>query len=734
MLTDRIRVSATLILACVLFAGPFAIAQDVATIEETLTGQTPTPKAGQKVSELWTQFIHYVRIARADLARSFGQAILDSGAEPREIYYLAEGTAGSRSLLADRGAKLEGMGEIVASLLKQVELGYEQVRKDPNEIAAAIKQLGGTLRGAELAMRRLQVSGEFAMPQLIQALGDDKTPQNIKENIVVLLPRLGKEAVRPLSAATLTDDPALQEIVANALGDIGYPSAAPRLKDLAARTDQPRVKQAAQRALTAVAGRNALDKSVAELYYDLATKYYYDAESIQADPRYETANVWYWQDNLGLFYKPVPRPIFNEIYAMRMSRLALESDSNFHPAVSLWVASNLKRQSQLPAGAADQTYGEDQPSPEFYARASGAKYLQEVLARALKDDDTAVALGAISALGKVSGAKTLVKPVEGGAQPLVRALTYGDRQVRFLATESLAMALPTEGFTGCEIVPVVLNEALRQTGQRTALLVIADEQTRTKVKDMVRAAGYEVLESTDCKDAIAQAHSAVAVDVVVLAGNPDPIMCVNAIRQDTRLSGMAVLVTERTEKLRELADADKRMVLVDSDAEAQQVADGLAQAVVLGVGQPMAPEAAAAWAVRAAHAIERLADTQNCVFDIKATRPALVANLADSREAVKLAAGEALAVMNDATAQQALAEQAVNAEQAENVRVAYFNDLSRSVRRFGNQLTEKQASAVVEVVKAEGTPALKEAAAQALGALDLPSQMIQSVIVQAKDQ
>ena len=59
---------------------------------------------------------------------------------------------------------------------------------------------------------------------------------------------------------------------------------------------------------------------MAQLCYDLAEKYYYGAESLQPDIRYETANVWYWQEGFGLTYKSVPRRIFSDIYAMRTAR------------------------------------------------------------------------------------------------------------------------------------------------------------------------------------------------------------------------------------------------------------------------------------------------------------------------------------------------------------------------------------------------------------------------------
>jgi CheY-like chemotaxis protein len=734
MLTHRNRTLATILMALTMMIGASNVLAQFDAAPAVDLDQD-TPQGDEKLADLWADFIHYIKIARADLARSYGQAVLQAQAEPREIYQLAQNTANARSVMVDRGAKLEGMEPIIEAMLDKIEQGFEQVRKDPEEIEAAINRLGGSLRAQEIGAQRLIVSGQYALPQMIQRLRDEDTPRNLRENIINVLPRMGKEAVRPLSVALQADDAALLETLADVLADIEYPHSAPRLKELAQREGVlDRVKTAANRALLIVAGREAARKSVAELYYDLATSYYYDAESIRADERYDMANVWYWQDDLGLVYRPVPRPIFNEIYAMRMARLALEHNAEYYPAVSLWVAANLKRQAELPEGAVDPTYGEDQPTAAYYALASGTKYLQDVLARALRDRDTAVAFGAINALARTSGAQTLVQPVAGGAQPLVEALAYPDRVIRYLAAVSLANALPKERFTGCNIVPVVLNDALRQSGSKVALLVMDNEETRNQMKDKLRGAGYEVTEAAACDAGIAAAHRGTGVDVVVLGSSPSPADCISSLRQDVRLAAKPVVVAYTTESLRELAQRDKRIVLVDADVEAAQLAEALDQAATLGVGSPMTPEAATMWAVRAAQAIERLADTNNPVFDLAATRPALIAALDDPREPVKLAAAEALAVMDSAEAQQALAAQAVNAELAENVRVAAFDALTESLRRFGNQLTDQLAGQVLDVVTGEGSDELKNSAAQALGAMDLPSEQIQSLIVKAKNQ
>ena len=113
-----------------------------------------------------------------------------------------------------------------------------------------------------------------------------------------------------------------------------------------------------------------LQRPLAQLYYELALRFYYRAESLVPDVRSSTANVWFWDEELGgLIYKAVPRQIFCDLYAMRMARLALEHDPKFYPAVSLWLAANLKRQVDA-GGRVDPTRTPNEPSATFYVLAA----------------------------------------------------------------------------------------------------------------------------------------------------------------------------------------------------------------------------------------------------------------------------------------------------------------------------------------------------------------------------
>ncbi|MBL7133189.1 MAG: hypothetical protein ISS78_03745 [Phycisphaerae bacterium] len=687
--------------------------------------------ADEKLAKAWGDFLHYVRIAQVKAAKSFAQALLDSKPDPKRIYELSIQSDDTHKVLA-RGSQLDELKPVIGEIRKMIETGYEEMRKDPAEIRKSINMLIKSVRAYEIGARRLVRSGEYAMPQIVQTLMDPKIEPLLRERLIMVLPRMGKAAVLPLSVALQCDQPHLQEIFAEALGRIQYPHAGPRLRQFLERKGLlKRVRTAAESALVLCAGPAAPNKSVAEMFYDVAEKFYYQRESLRPDERSPKANVWYWRDDIGLVYKAVPRQIFCDIYAMRMSRLALKHDPKFYPAVPLWLAAHINKETHLAEagqGAKDPTRGKEQPPARFYALAASARFQQAVLARGLRDYNTQLVLAIMKALVRTNGAKNMVK-VHGGAQPLVEALSYPDRNVRFMAAEALATALPDEQFNGHGFVVSVLIEALRQTAKKKAMIVVKDPAALNTLKDAVRAAGYEVMENSDPVRALAQVSEAGGVNVFVVDRSPGPEQMVILLRQKGQfVTTPVVAAVTVTESRRELAERDKRLVLIDPDAKSDAVAKALAEAAKLAAGKPMTPEEADKWAVRAAKAIRLLAITKNTILDYKRAQAALIEALKTKAE-IQVAAADALSVMPTAEAQRAIADLANDAKTVEGVRIAAYNSLIASVRKYGNQLTDAQSQSVVAVVVGKGSHALREAAGQTLSPLDLASEKMKQLIL-----
>jgi hypothetical protein len=700
--------------------GPVAPAADAAP-----EPGAPAPAADASLQELWEDMIHYLRRARPDLARPFANAILGGPFEDRELHRMAQTVRGSRAELT-RARRLEPVKALVEKLLARVDSGFEQERSDPQWIGRLIEKLGGTLSQFQYAAKRLTVSGEYAVPQLLMTLTDPQAPEALKVRAIAVLPRLGKPAVRPLSVALQTSDPKLQEVLANALGEIAYPHAAPRLRELLGRDDLvERVRRAARAALVACAGEAALRKTEAELFYEFALKYYGRADSLRADAAVPKANVWYWDADVGVDFRPVPREIFCDVYAMRMARLALQHDPTFYPAVSLWLSAIVRKEIDLPAGQADPTWPDDRRGARFHLLAAGAEYQQRVLQRALGDHNAAAATMAIEALADTAGAASLVEALPGGAQPLVAALTYPELRVRMLAALTLARAMPRRRFAGADLVMPILNTAFRISGKPRAALVATESDLGNRLKGLLRDADWVVLHRPDVSAAVAAAREAGGADIVVVA-TAEAGSVTARLRQEAifaTLPAVAVLANGRTEG--ELG----RVVAVPPDADDEAIAAAIAQAGKMTEAGAMPEAEAGRWAIQAANAVRALALTGTEVYDLDLTLPLLAEVLGDRRADVRLAAAGALAAMPAAEAQRAIGRLALDAGADEAVRVEALRLCTESVRRFEPMLTDDQAQAVLDIVAGEGAPALRQRAAQLHGALSRASEKISSLIL-----
>ncbi len=711
------------VLTVVLVGGAAATAQQTAS-SEALTAQT------------WRDFLHFIRVARPDVALAYGQDLLTDKADARHLYTLSVETPGAFGTLT-RGEAMEPLAETIERLRAKIEEGYRLISRDPERVLEAIDLLGGTMRQYGIGADRLKASGEYAVSMMVQRLSDPSITPLVRDRITRVLGELGREAVRPLTAALSSADPSVREAVCLALGRIGYAHAAPYLRARIADDEElDRVKDAAERALIAVTGkRQAAEVPLADYYYELARTYYDGTESILPDARFQTANVWYWSD-LGATYVEVPRAIFLDVYAMRLAREALMADKSYAPAVTLWLQANLRKEANLPAGATDPTRQDTQLPAAAYAKAAGAKYMQDVLAAALGAGETPVVKGAIAALRRTAGASNLAS-APTGVTPLVAALTYPDRRVRLMAAETLANAMPAKPFEGSELVVSGLIEALHQSGRKTVLLIEPDVNDRNRFKDWLRGGGYDVIDATDLGGALAKAEATSMVDMVVIDSriqSPPLGEAMTLIRRAPQLARQPVVMLTAGEDLiraRRIDEDEDLAVMAEIEGlEAEGLLAALAAADAAATGdEPIDEAEARRWVGRAASAIRLLGLADTKVFELNRTREALAANLTGTTDELKIACARALAVLASGPAQQAIAQLAASDDASEPVRIAAYQAAAESVRILGRQLTDSQCRDVVQVVRSTESQALRDAASELLGALNLPSEQIKDLIL-----
>jgi len=458
---------------------------------------------GQTLEENWNDFLHYTKIGRLDLARGYAQVILDSNPDPVELLALSkENPRGYAILLRviDTAPDAE-LVELSSKLLDIIKQGIFIRRSDPKIIVEEIKRLSSkTPRGRLTAVKRLQDAGEYAIPYMLDAVADPSREEEF-EKIVEALPQIGRDAIRPLVTALQTENVAVKGEIIKALGGIGYPQSLAYLKYIIEKDDSAVLRDLAGQSIKLI-DPAALKVPAAQLFYRLAESYYYHAESLVPAEDANFANVWFWDSAAQrLERKEVDKSYFNELMSMRVCEWALKADAGFGQAIGLWVAAYFKAES-VNVSMPDY-FGPGHADAMTYATTAGPEYLHQALARAVKDKNAFVALGVVEALATTAGEKSLLYRL-GIAQPLVQALSFNDKAVRYSAAIAIAAAGPKEMFAESKLVVENLAQALAETAEnvdlanewiatsyavRAARVMLKLAETRNRVIDLSAAQG-----------------------------------------------------------------------------------------------------------------------------------------------------------------------------------------------------------------------------------------------------
>ncbi|OHB59797.1 MAG: hypothetical protein A2173_00865 [Planctomycetes bacterium RBG_13_44_8b] len=417
----------------------------------------------QSLEENWNDLLHYTQIGRFDLAKGYAQAILDGEPNPLELFDLSQSNTTGYSFLL-RVGEFSSDSELVSlagKVLAVIDRGRFIRRSEPKIIVEEINRLSSTERGKLTAVKRLQDAGEYAIPFMLDAMADESRADEL-QNIIWALPQIGRPAIRPLVAALQTDNTGVKTEIIRALGKIGYPQSLAYLKYIVEKDSSGELKGLAALSIREI-DPAAAQVSAAELFFRLAESYYYHSQSLAPAEGADFANIWFWDSrSQRLTREEVDKDYFNELMAMRCCEWALKADPGFGYAIGLWLAAFFKAEStdvEMPA-----YFGEKHADALVYATTAGPEYLHQALARALKDGNADVALGAVEALTVTAGEKSLLSPW-GPAQPLLQALSFDDRAVKFSAAIAIALAGPQQGFAESKLVTLNLAEALGQTAE-----------------------------------------------------------------------------------------------------------------------------------------------------------------------------------------------------------------------------------------------------------------------------
>ncbi len=450
----------------------------------------------QGVEDNWNDFLHYTAIGRFDLAAGFARKLIESNPDPVLLLELSEANPNGYGILLRMHSTNEELEEVSGQILDIIEQGRFIRRTDVKIIMQEIKRLSSTIRGRLAAEQHLKNAGEYAIPYMLETLADESRRGELP-NIAGALGKIGRDAIRPLVSALQTDRAAVKGEIIRALGETGYPQSLGYLKYVAENDQSAQLRELAVEAIEKI-DSSALKLPAAELLFSLAENYYYHNESLAAAADYDFANIWFWdQANRRLLRQEVDKAYFNELMAMRACEWALKADESLGKAIALWLAAFFKAES---TGLAQPEYfGSGHADAMTYATTSGPEYLHQALERALNENNAYVTLEVVEALAANAGEKSLLWRL-GTEQPLVKALSFDDRAVRYSAAIAIGAAGPTSEFMGSKLIIENLAKAVGRKGAAELGDELADTYairavevlnklavTRNSVVDMLQA-------------------------------------------------------------------------------------------------------------------------------------------------------------------------------------------------------------------------------------------------------
>jgi hypothetical protein len=318
--------------------------------------------------------------------------------------------------------------------------------------------------------------------------------------------------------------------------------------------------------------------------------------------------------------------------------------------------------------------------------------------------------------------------------PLIEAMAYPDRLVRFEAAIAIAGALPQKSFTGQERVVPLLAEALAQTGQMSVVVAAPSQDTVNALVDgLKKDAGMAAVGATSAEAAIAAANALTAVDAIIIsedmAGAEVDKLIALAIT-NPKLQGAVKLIMVKTNASPYVERAiNDPMLSTTQAADPAGLKAALPEAMKKAGTLTLNPDLGTKYAMRSAELLKRLAISRGQVLDITAAKTALLAALDDARpELVKLA-GQTLALVNDKDAQAALLVKASDEKTADDAKISLYNSLATNAKFFGNLLDEPGVKTLSTTVESAQNLEVRSAAAEARGALNLPADQAKSLVI-----
>ncbi len=720
-------------LSLMLIAGT-GLSLPVSSLQAASINQQPDAEIQSERIELLRDFIHFVKIARFDVAADLGTRLIDTGISSEEFVDLVEDSR-EQSRFEEAiaaGLRVPVLEPIAAELESMFRDGKLDRARNPEEIARNIALLTEGLRARTLARERLIFAGEYAMPQLLDAYLQNKDLA-LKAQVQRLLVDLGRQAVAPLMTALPELDETSQEAIAEVLGLITYRTSLPALIDVYQSTDNNAVRQATGRAISRLGGNPS--SNVADMYALLADSYYSEPAELTSFPDEDYQLVWNFDPGLGLVMVPIQTPVFHEAMSMRLAERALTLAPQNDETLALWVASNYSRSFDTPENYENPMYGSDRRDAEYFGIAVGPEIDQLVLRRAIDTRDTPLVRSSIQAIAQTAGPRSLWGQDIDGRYPLLESLNYQNRRVQFETALALGNAQPSESFNGSERVIPLLASAVKDASARYAIVLTGeDRESYDQYRSSLERAGFTVL--PPAPSGLGELEAAIAesptIDLIVSAqGYDNTLLSIETARTENKTSVSPVLALMGPDELVPMQrqyGRDQTIAVRRQSISGSAFNNSVETLLEVASGGPISTDEADDYATRAIEVLRNLAISNNQVLNISDAASILIDVLEQVDGYTMLDIAEIISYMPQPKAQQAIMDRTLGS--SDDLQIEMLTILADSGKRHGNQLNNRQIRRLIELAQSDNQD-LATTAAATMGALEVDNDTLLQLIFDA---
>lgn len=433
--------------------------------------------------ELVTAARQVLDFGRPDEAKRYLVKLLETKADDAVLAEVVRRVGADVVARFQSSPKLQPEGAQAARLLLDAAHRYATDLARLGEVARRLSSDDAVARSA--ALRDLQLAGPAAVPPLLDVLKNDARKTEHPQ-IVAALARLKGDTEGPLVAALEAKDDAFKALVVAALGQMPSRSALPLLIRPAYDAGAPPTLRAtAQEALRRVLG-GLPSREEALAYLRKRVKDLLAGQWI-TKPDYEgNVAVWQWDPRVSLpvLTKRLPDDAAVTLAARIAEDLAFLAQGQDDIERLRWRAR---------LEAAQREVGLANPLPDALveeAKNGALHTINEVLDQALEVRQIPAAIAAARLLGQLGDDRLLV-PTTSDGSPLVRALRFSDRRVRFAAIEAIGRIDPTERYLGAGWLVEGLGNSIATQGTRRILIAAVHEIEGQSLVGLMAQLGFD---------------------------------------------------------------------------------------------------------------------------------------------------------------------------------------------------------------------------------------------------